>query len=110
MATNFIADGERVTVTAPYAVTANDIVTVGSLFGVALTDAASAASVVLQTSGVMAVTHVTTTAAASAGALAYLDTTAKAISATTTYPKVGVFTEAKATTTTACVVRFNGTF
>ena len=51
MASNFLADGECVTVTAPYAVTANDIVTVGSLFGVALNSTASAGTTVLQTSG-----------------------------------------------------------
>lgn len=107
---NFVQPGDRITVAAPYPVTSNDIVTVSNLFGVALSDAASAASVVLQTSGVMRVSHGVTTAAAAVGAFAYLDTTNKVISATTTFPKVGVFVEAKATTTTACVVRFNGTF
>ena len=52
MATNFVQDGKIVTVTAPAAVDSGDFVKVGSLFGVAVTDAASGAPVAIQIDGV----------------------------------------------------------
>lgn len=52
MATNFVQEGRFLTVTAPAAVESGDFVKVGSIFGVAVDDAASGASVVLDTQGV----------------------------------------------------------
>ena len=49
---NYIQDGETVTMTAPYTVTSGEGVIVGSIFGVAQTDAASGAAVSLVTEGV----------------------------------------------------------
>lgn len=49
---NFIANGEHVTVLAPYAVSSGGGALVGSLFGVAVNDAANGAEVVLATRGV----------------------------------------------------------
>lgn len=49
---NLVADGNTVTVAAPAAVTSGDGVLVGSMFGVAQTDAANGADVVIVTTGV----------------------------------------------------------
>jgi predicted RecA/RadA family phage recombinase len=52
MALNFGQNGDIITVAAPAAVDSGDFVKVGSLFGVALTDAASGASVAIAITGV----------------------------------------------------------
>jgi predicted RecA/RadA family phage recombinase len=49
----YIQDGARVAVTAPATVSAGAGVLVGQLFGAALTDAASGATVTIQTEGVV---------------------------------------------------------
>jgi predicted RecA/RadA family phage recombinase len=49
---NFVQPGDAITVPAPAAVSAGDLVVVGSLFGVAATDAENGADVVINTSGV----------------------------------------------------------
>lgn len=49
---NYVNSGDTITVAAPYAVTSGGGALVGTLFGVALTTAASAATVELQTRGV----------------------------------------------------------
>jgi predicted RecA/RadA family phage recombinase len=107
---NFVQPGDALTLTAPYTVIAGSLVFVGSIGGVAQNDAATATPVVVQTSGVFNLTHAVTNTAASIGDVAYFDTTNRAISATTTFPRAGVYTEAKVTTSTAVQVRLNGTF
>jgi len=52
MAKNMVQDGRLLTVTAPAAVSSGDFVKVGSIFGVAQSDAANGADVVLDTQGV----------------------------------------------------------
>ena len=52
MATNFVQNGCFLTVTAPAAVSSGDFVKVGNIFGVAQSDAASGADVVLRLDGV----------------------------------------------------------
>lgn len=52
MATNYIQEGATLTVTAPAAVSSGGGVLIGTLFGVALTDAGSGASVEIGTEGV----------------------------------------------------------
>ena len=49
---NYIQKGENIAVAAPYDVSSGDGAQVGSLFGVAVADAASGADVVLATTGV----------------------------------------------------------
>lgn len=49
---NFIQVGDQLTIPAPAAVSAGDGVLVGSLFGVAITSAASGADVAIRTHGV----------------------------------------------------------
>lgn len=107
---NYVQAGDAVTLTAPYTVTAGQMVGVGQIFGVAAGDAASAAAVVVETRGVYTLTHAVTNTAAAVGDFAYFDTTNRAISATTTYAKAGVYVAAKVTTSTAVTVRLNGSF
>jgi len=71
MAKNYVQDGNVLTVTAPAAVTAGNIVLVGAnLFGVALGDAANGAQVEIQTDGVFTVSK-TSALAISAGDIVY---------------------------------------
>jgi predicted RecA/RadA family phage recombinase len=107
---NFVQPGDRLTLTAPYTVTSGSLVFVGAIGGVALHDAASAASVTVQTDGVHDLVHAVTNTAAAIGDVAYFDTTNRAISATTTFARAGVYVSAKVTTSTAVRVRLNGSF
>ena len=52
MAKNYVQEGRYLEVTAPAAVSSGDLVKVGSIFGVAQGDAASGATVVIDTQGV----------------------------------------------------------
>lgn len=72
---NFVQPGEAITVPAPAAVKSGDLVVVGSLFGVAETDADSGADVVLNTSGVFTLGKVSAQAW-TVGAKIYWDGTA----------------------------------
>lgn len=78
---NFIQSGSIVTVDAPAAVSSGDLVLVGSLFGVASTDAASGAPVEIATEGVFTLPK-TSAQAWTVGALIYWN--AAAGEATTT--------------------------
>jgi predicted RecA/RadA family phage recombinase len=110
MATNFVQDGDVITITAPAAVTANQLVEIGSLVGVCLSSAASAEPVAIATRGVWNLTHAITNTAAAIGDVAYYDTTNNVVSSTTTFPRLGVHLAAKVTTSTAVTVRLNGSF
>lgn len=107
---NYVQPGNALTLTAPYTVVSGSIVVVGNAFGVAVGDAASGASVVVETMGVYDLVHDVTNTAAAVGDIAYLHTTNRQISATTTFPRVGVYVAAKVTTSTAVRVRLNGSF
>jgi len=107
---NFVQAGDVLTLTAPYTVASGGLCHVGEIVGVAAASAASAATVVINTRGVFNLTHAVTNTAAAIGAVAYYDTTAKAISNTTTYQRVGTFVAAKVTTSTAVTVRLSGAF
>ena len=72
---NFVQPGEAITVPAPAAVKSGDLVIVGSLFGVAETDADSGADVALNTSGVFTLGKVSAQAW-TVGARIYWDGTA----------------------------------
>lgn len=107
---NQVQSGDALTLTAPYTVVAGSMANVGNIIGVVLADAASAAPMVVETRGVFNLTHAVTNTAASVGDIAYYDTTNRAISATTTFPRAGVYVAAKVTTSTAVTVRLNGSF
>ena len=100
MATNYVSDGARLTVTAPAAVTSGQIVVVGTnLLGVALSSASSGAPVVIATQGVFSLPADVTAATAAVGQFATHHTTNNTISITAPgagFVKVGVFAQAKA--------------
>ena len=70
---NYIQDGETVTMTAPYTVTSGEGVIVGSIFGVAQTDAASGAAVSLVTEGVFDLTKLSTAVIAAGAKVSWDD-------------------------------------
>jgi predicted RecA/RadA family phage recombinase len=107
---NYVHSNERLTITAPYTCLPGSMVGVGAIVGVALDGAASAAPVTIVTAGVFELTHAVTNTAAAVGDVAYYDTTNRVISATTTFPRAGVYVAPKVTTSTAVTVRLNGTF
>lgn len=112
MAANITQDGARPTVVAPAAVSSGDLVLVGTMFGIALTDAASAANVVIQT-GVAADIPKTNAASMSmaAGAVVYWDNTGKkATTSATSNTKIGVALAAVSNTAETVNVRLNGSF
>jgi predicted RecA/RadA family phage recombinase len=110
MATNYKYSGDNVPVTAPYAVNSGDGVKVGNLYGVAMTQAASAAAVAIATTGVFAVNK-TTGASTSyvAGANVHWDDTGRlaTVSATSNI-KIGVALVAASNTDTTVEVRLTG--
>ena len=107
---NYVQKGENITVAAPYDVASGKGALVGSLFGIAVADAASGDDVVLATTGVYEITALSTDTA-TVGAPAYWDNTNKRITTTATNnTKVGVFVSAKASGATTAQVRLNGAF
>lgn len=113
MATNFIAEGDAITVPAPHAVTRGNVVVVGTnMFGVALDNAVSAANVVLAIGGIWQLSKpnaVSTSAVA--GAYAYWDNTNSQVTlSATSNTKIGVFAEAVGNTATTCKVRMAQSF
>ena len=88
---NYIQPGDVVTLTAPYAVASGAGLLVGSIFGVAVTAAASAASVEAALTGVFDLAK-TSGAAWTVGARIYWDDTTKSCTTTagTTNKLVGV--------------------
>ncbi len=91
---NAVQNGEFITVAAPAAVTSGDGVLVGSLFGVAVADAASGADVTLAMTGVYALTKVGSQAW-TVGAKIYWDNSNKrCTTVTTSNTLIGVATAA----------------
>lgn len=112
MAINITQDGGRLTVVAPAAVSSDDLVLVGTMFGIALTDAASAANVVIQT-GVVATIPKTNAVSMSMaqGAVVYWDNSGKkATTSATSNTKIGVAMAAVSNTADTVSVRLNPSF
>jgi predicted RecA/RadA family phage recombinase len=101
---NYIQPGNTVTLIAPSGgVKAGDPILVGSLFGVAATDAAEAAEVEVSLVGVF---DLPSAGAINAGAAVYWDAVASKITATATaHPLVGVALLAVGSGGTVCRVR-----
>ncbi len=112
MATNYVQDGSFITVTAGGTITAGSGVLVGSLFGVAQSDATSGGDVVLGVEGVWnMVTAGGTAGAFSAGAEVYFDATAGVLTNVTSgNTKVGVAIETVDGTTSLVKTRLNESF
>src|SRR5262245_31229773 len=107
---NFVQNGNIVTLTAPYARTSGQGLLVGSIFGVAQTDAASGAAVESVVEGVVDLTKVSAQAW-TAGNLIYWDDTAKnATTVSTSNKLVGVAIAAAANPSSTGRVRLNGAF
>lgn len=107
---NFVQEGDRVTLTAPYARSAGDGALVGATFGVALNDVANGASGEFDLEGTFDLTAASA-ATASMGALAYWDDTNKNVTATSSgNTKIGVFLVAKTNGQTTARIRLNGAF
>jgi predicted RecA/RadA family phage recombinase len=113
MAENILNSGQIVTVPAPAAVTTGQLVVVGvNMFGIAMANAASAASVALYTGGVVDLRKLNgASTSAVAGANAHWDATNSnvTISATSNL-KIGVFAAAAANTDTTARLRLNSNF
>lgn len=107
---NYVQPADRIEVAAPYALSSGGGALVGSIFGIAVTDAANGADVVLQTTGV--VTHAKTAAQAwTVGALIYWDNTNKVMTTASSGNKlVGVAVAAAANPSATGTVRLNGAF
>ena len=105
---NFIETGDIVPVTAPAAVTSGGGVLVGSLFGIAVTDAANGAPVEIKTLGVFELPK-TSAQAWSQGAPIYWDNTAKvATTASSGNTLIGKALEIAANPSGTGIVRLDG--
>lgn len=105
---NYIQPGEAVTIPAPAAVVSGAGVTVGSLFGVANTDAANGEPVVLSTVGVFDLPKVAADDIA-VGEPIYFDA-GEASNDNSAGVKVGVAIAAAGAGVTTVTVRLNGSF
>lgn len=104
---NFIQDGDTLTLTAPYAVASGAGFLVGSLFAVAASTAANAATVEGLTEGVFDLAKAT--GAWTQGMLVYWDNTAKNVTGTSTSnTKIGVAVRAEASGNTTGRVLVTG--
>lgn len=103
---NYVAMGDSVTVTAPANVLSGAPVLIGSLFGVASTDALSGAEVVINTTGIYDLPK-TAAQAWTVGALLYWSGTALTTVASTN-KLVGVAVRAELAAATVGRVRLNG--
>ena len=110
MAKNFIQRGDNITVLAAALAASGDLIVMGSLFGVALHDAAANEELTLKTGGVWEFPK-TTADEPDVGAPAYFDAAESEITTVATdNTKVGVFPEAGANGDTTCRVRLNDAF
>ena len=106
---NYIQEGDRIALAAPYAVSSGGGALIGAVFGVAVTDLANAEVGTFALEGVFTLPKAT--GAATLGAKAYWDNTNKNITATSTSNTlVGVFVAAYASGDTTANVRLNGSF
>lgn len=106
----YLQSGDVIAQVAPYAVSAGGGAKVGSIFGIAQSDAASGATVQLATRGVFTVAK-TSALAITAGAKLYWDDTNKVLTTTaSTNLLVGVALEAAANPSATVVALLTGAF
>jgi len=107
---NYIQAGERITLSAPYDVLSGGGLLVGSIFGVAINDALSGASVETAVEGVFRLAK-TSAQAWTVGALIYWDNTNKVATSTASTNKlIGVATAVADNPSATGLVRLNGAF
>lgn len=109
---NFVQHGERLDLTAPYAVTSGQGALVGATFGVAVTDIANGATGAFTVSGAFTLTKATGASTGGAqGARAYWNNTNRNVTAASSgNTLIGVFLSTCADGDATCVVRLNGSF
>lgn len=110
---NYVSSGQTMDVVAPANVASGSLVVVGQMFGVALTSAASGASLAIQTGGVYSGLPAINAAgtSATAGTNAHWDAANNQVTVSATSNlKVGVFALPKANTDTSVTVRLNESF
>jgi predicted RecA/RadA family phage recombinase len=106
---NSVQYGDTLALPAPYAVASGGGALIGSIFGVAVTALANGETGSFQLEGVYTLPKAT--GAATLGARAYWDDTAKKVTATSTSNTlVGVFVAAYASGDTSANVRLNNSF
>lgn len=115
MATNFVQDGDSVTVVAPFAAVRGRYIVVNAttgMGGVALDNAASAANVVLSTRGVWTFDKPNAVSTSGlAGGFVYWDNTNSQVTiSATSNTKIGTALAAFSNTATSVTVRLNGTW
>lgn len=113
MATNYVQEGEVLTLTAPYTRTSGQGALVGAIFGVALVDVASGAQASFATEGVFDLTKVGSQSWATVGLAIYWDDSNKYCTTTSggnTLIGVNVATVGSGAGETTGRVRLNGVF
>lgn len=102
---NYVQEGEALTIAAPYALTSGQGALVGSLFGVATSDAANGADVIIAVDGVFDITALSTDTT-TVGLKVYWDNGNRRITTTaSTHLCVGVATTVKASGETTARVK-----
>lgn len=110
MANNFVANGDRINLVAPYAVASGAGALVGTVFGVALQTLANGIAGEFAVRGVWDLAKATGQAWTQGAAL-YWDNAAKNVTTTSAgNTKIGVATQAQASGDTTGRVRLNGSF
>lgn len=109
---NFVQEGERLDLTAPYAVTAGQGALIGAIFGVAITDLANGAVGAFSLEGIFTLTKATGASTGGAqGVLAYWNNTNRNVTAVASgNTKIGVFAATCADADATCRVRLNASF
>jgi len=107
---NYVQPGDVLSLVAPYAVTAGQVLKVGSILGVATADAAQSAPVEAATRGVFVLTKVSAQAWSVGDRIYWDDTTRVCTTSSTGTTLLGVAVAAAANPSSTGVVRLNGTF
>ena len=109
---NYIQEGERLALAAPYARSAGEGALVGATFGVAVTDLANGEVGTFALEGVFTLTKATGASTGGAqGAKAYWVAASKSVSAASSgNTLIGVFAATCADADATCNVRLNGSF
>ena len=102
---NFVQTGDSITVAAPAPIVSGQGVLIGSLFGVAATDAASAANVALSTRGVFDLPKESTTATFDLGDPVEWDAVNGRVAALDSGVQIGVAVKAAGATATTVAVK-----